>query len=112
MDVCRMQASRKGDERMIYVEIDVHKRKCNSAIMDEQGRILDEILTPIYHVCGTSTYWLIAFLHLVCVVGGDACYLFDASRHCRGSSHHVRVVWLHSVLRGFNLRQIVAAQLP
>ena len=27
---------------MIYVGIDIHKRKCNSALMDEQGRILDE----------------------------------------------------------------------
>jgi transposase len=40
-----MQASKKeGDEReeMIYVGIDIHKRKCNSVLMDEQGRILDE----------------------------------------------------------------------
>ena len=36
------QPRRRNRKGMIYVGIDVHKRKCNSVLMDEQGRILDE----------------------------------------------------------------------
>ena len=44
MDLCHIQQTRKrkkGESETIYVGLDIHKRKSNSAIMDEQGRILD-----------------------------------------------------------------------
>jgi transposase len=39
---CKPASKRKEESEVIYVGLDVHKRKCNSAVMDEQGRILDE----------------------------------------------------------------------
>ncbi len=37
------QREKKEEERMIYVGIDVHKRRCHSALMTEKGDILDEL---------------------------------------------------------------------
>jgi transposase len=34
---------RRNESRMIYVGIDVHKRKCQTALMTEKGTILDEL---------------------------------------------------------------------